>query len=399
MDIGSKIRGIYIPKKIYMHPDDKQGSNLVGWKPYETTIDRWVNCHRKGYAFVPGDMRDFRHPYYGKTYSHREALWHGTDWLVVDLDADHIDTCDAAAIHQMDPNIDDLAYAICESVSSGIDGRFARWHGIFALERTVTTRQEYNALLWGLQCKLTTMTGANRQPAQPCYGNGRPDAYFSLIENVLSVETIDELSAIGYNDLPALRKQRAQARDRSDGHYIGARTTGQLRTDYNSIKPDKLREFLARYQVPIYEGAKTAADESCLYYLPCPFRSEHTIELGATDTFLKVSAEGKWGFGCFHDHCQQRLAKAKKHGRSGWQVFKEAITCPVRLALKAQGARPAQIRHEDAARVYDNVICPRDNNHRGTALYRKSDKQCVFLCNQKGCAPVQWSEFLAMGVA
>ena len=394
MDFTTEKAGIFIPRQTCNHPDDKKAVKLYGYRRADLPIDRWIDCHQAGYVFVPGDMRSFPRHVNGRevqTFSHQEALWYGTDWIVLDLDHDDIDTHDAGSLQLVDQNVEDLLYAACESLSSNVDGRYARWHGFIVLENPITTREEYTALLIGLSQNIWTMTGMNRQPAQPVYGNARDDAYHLLLENVLTDEKTRELIELGYEINPAYRTQRKQARDRKPGEYVGS-ISADLLKDYSEIKPERLRQFLMDYQVPLYASNKVKG-ESTIYYLPCPFRSEHTIDGTSTETYITVN-DDKYTFGCFHDHCKNRFEEEKKKGRSRWKVFKEVMSCPIRMGLKRIGITPSQIRHEETARIYDNITCPRDNSHRGTALYRKSDGQCVFLCNSEGCEPVQWREYL-----
>ena len=397
MNLTTCVPGIFVPGRVYSHPDQKRDAVFHGYRHAELELERWVDCHRAGYLFVPGDMRaETRETPWGESqtvFSHAKHLWYGTEWFHIDLDDDSIQTHDSAAITAIDPLVEDLCYAVCESVSSNVDGRFARWHGIVGLERPVITDHEFEALTWGLQRRLTTMTGAGRNPAQPCFGNARKDAYHYRPENIISAADMQTLIEEGYDLIGAPTGGEINARDiSSEGIVHSSVRRGVLSETYDNIKPAKLRKFLSDYQVPLYSGNKTLKDGSRIYYLPCPFRASHTLKFqGATDSYIRAMPDGKWGFNCWHNSCQERIRKADK---SGWQVLREAMSCPVRCGLKRIGIAPRQVRYDDRARVYDHVICPRNNAHRGTAMYRISDGACFFLCNEDGCPSVYWGEFL-----
>ena len=408
MNYEKNVSGIFIPKSIanradyeLKHPDDKAfiSKELWGWKRADVPMHRWMDCHAQGFTFASGNMRSIPRPTFDggqeMIYTHREALWHGTDWLVLDLDHDDIDTHDATSLPLIDPEVENLVFGLRESVSCNIDGRFARWHGFVLLERTITTRQEYNALLEGLGARLWTMTGANRQPCQPIYGNARENAYQYLMENVLTNPMMDELIAEGRELQPKLQEVRPQKRELINADSVAnfvSPINQAIRKNYDDIEPKELGDFLARYRVPVYEG-KLDIDDGHLYLLPCLFRADHSSDVLDASTFIKVAKDGKWGYSCFHHSCQDRIERADK---SGWKLFKEAVTCPLRMGLKTLGVSPSRVRHGSKARVYDNVCCPRNNAHRGTALYRKADGQCVFLCDTNGCEPVKWQEFMSI---
>ena len=398
MSFDKNVAGLYTPLMTYRHPADKQTAKRYGYRRAEIPLSRWVDCHRRGFAFVAGDMRSYIDTCGRQQFSHQEALWHGTEWAVLDLDHDDIDTHDVTCLPQLCPESSELLFAACESLSANVDGRPARWHGFVLLERPITTRQEYKALLLALRERLWVLEGVERQPAQMVYGNGRPGAYYELFENVLSESLIQELVEVGYTLIPDLRTPRPQARDMPrTGGFTSSRITRAMLTDYSSIEPPKLREFLSAYQVPVYAGKKTSG-ASTLYYLPCPFSAEHTREFAATDAYLSVDDEGRWGFGCFHAHCKDRLARAKRldEKASGWQVFSDAICCPVRMGLKQVGLKPSRVIHAAEERVYKGIPCPRHSAHRGRAVFRFEDSQRMFRCAVKDCEPVGWQEFLRL---
>lgn len=404
------VHGLYTDVRTYLHPSDKglkpcpvtgrMQTGLHSYKRATLPLWRWVDCHKAGYAFVHGDMHSYVNDWGRETYSHRKSLWRGTDWIVLDLDSDVITTHDASQIHLIDPAVDDYLYAICESLSSNVDGRPARWHGFVHLERAFTQSEThlYTAFLYGLQRELRTMTGAERQPAQPVYGNGRPNAYAALPENTLSIQQIDTLIAKGLELYPQLAKATPLANTAGSAGMGYARPiTHSLRKDYTDIQPAALRQFLTDYAVPIYTGSKQFAQYR-LYYLPCPFRAHHSKDVALTDAYLRIDTDGTWGFRCFHDSCNKRIAEAKATDEtaSGWKVFSDAIRCPVRSDLKRIGITPKQVRHTAEARVYDAVPCPRDASHRGTALFRKTDSQRIFRCSSADCAPIAWNDFIRL---
>lgn len=397
MIFDKNVSGLYTPVMTYTHPAQKQAAKRWGYRRVEIPLSRWVDCHRHGFAFVPGDMWSYVDR--GRTrYTHAERLWQGTEWTVLDLDHDDIDTHDVTCLPQLCPELSDLLFAACESLSANVNGRPARWHGFVLLERPITTRQEYKALLLGLRERLWVLEGVERQPAQMVYGNGRPGAYYELFENVLSESLIQELVEVGYTLIPDLRNPRPQARDMPrTGGFTSRGITRAMLTDFASIEPPKLREFLSAFQVPMYAGKKTSTSRK-LYYLPCPFSADHTEEIAATDAYISVDDEGRWGFGCFHTHCQDRLARAKDldETASGWRVFSDAVRCPVRAGLRQVGLKHSGVIHAEAARVYQGIPCPRHAGHHGSALFRHEDKQRIFLCDVEDCEPVGWQEFLQL---
>ena len=399
MDYQKNVAGLYSARNRYRYPVDKRQSLPTDWAPMRVPLAQWVAWHRGGHALVSGEMRPIPHQLRGRrAYSHQEPLWQSTEWLALDLDDDRIDSRDAGSIHLINPDVDDLLFAVCESMSSRVDGNFARWHGFVLLEMPITTRQEYDALMWGLQGRLSTMTGAGRQPAHPCFGNARPDAYHVLLENVVCESMMRELMELGFQRDPTLRKPQVQARDRAHANAVGSRfITRELLTDYSGIEPKALQGFLSDFQVPVYAGKKTQGSRT-LYYLPCPFAAEHTMQVAATDTYLSVEDDGRWGFGCFHNHCQKRIADAKRADAeaSGWKLFADAVSCPVRMGLIQVGLEVPCVLHEKEARVYEGVPCPRHAEHRGIAVFRHEDKGRIFLCDEAACEPLGWQEFRQM---
>lgn len=374
--------GIYTDNYPVRCRKDKAKVKRYGYKSASVTIDRWLDCHSQGYLFIPGTMQSFYDPQWQcHRYTHAEALWMGTQWLVLDLDRDDdgFRLHDPAHLLDADPLAESLLYAVLESVSSLIEHRGARFHGFALCQRQITNRQEYDALMLGLQSKLTLMTGAGRQPAQPVYGNARPHCYKALFEAILTNDLIDELTEIGYQIKPELHTKKPQARDY--GYRPGNRsgnTAAAFATDYTQVKDETLQAWLADYKVDIYTGAKYQIGMHAeIHYLPCPFTHAHSESIdGPTDACITVRREdGSWGFKCFHEHCVDRH----------WEDFRDAMTCPVRNILRTQNQKPT-VEHTLNARAYRDVRCP-TCQQAGDAIYNTEQQRGIYAC-RSGCPPI-----------
>ncbi len=389
------VPGIFIDTQIRSREDKEKARNsLYGFKRAEIPIDRWMDCHKAGCVFVPGDMRSFYDADWQKQrYSHREALWNGTIWVVLDLDRDddkvpHVHEPSALTI--ADPNAENLLYGACESVSSLVGHRGARWHGFVLFERIIETRQEFDAIMHGLQAQLRFMTGAgSRQPAQPVYGNAREGCYSEIFESVIRKKQMTDLANIGYDLFPQLRTERIQARDCGAVQTGGGGRVHKVRqTNYDIVADVQLRTFFIDYGIPIYDGSKYHVGGALeIHYTPCPFGHWHSETTdGATDAFITIHAEtGKWGFKCFHEHCRDR----------DWQDFKAAMTCPVRGALRSVNVSYAFVEHHPKARVYRHVKCPICFGN-GDALFVHETQVPAFTCEsqQDICGPILIQEYM-----
>lgn len=407
-DIDKPLPGLYSVVERVVSPNVKRRARAIfaGWKRGEFEIHRWINCHRRGYTAVAGDMQAC-----GRTgrLTHGEPLWRGTSWGFLDLDNDEIPleksvaVTDPRAIHVIDPEVDNLLFAIAESVSSRWetpDGivQPARWHGVFCLESPVTDREEYRYLLTGMQASLKSMTGQERNPAQPCFGNGRQDAYVVEMENVISTQKAAELIRRG--------KSLSGRRTATSGPKVSAgpavpvgRFRGErIRRAYDGIEPKELRAFCERWQVPIYEGGIRHGDGGWIYYIPCPFVRGHDNLKSPTDAFLRVYPDRTFTFRCFHESCQARGCGRRSPAADAWAIFRVAMTCPIRTALISVGALPSpmQISHGDddeGYRYYYQLPCARDAAHRGRLVYRETDEAKYFLCPESGCPAMGFKEY------
>ena len=405
-DIDKPLPGLFSTEAQAMSPNVKRRASAIfaGFRRGEFEIHRWINCHRRGYTSVAGDMKPC-----GRTgrYTHGEALWAGTSWGFLDLDNDDIPleqsvtVTDPRAIHVIDPEVDNLLFAIAESVSSRWetdDGivQPARWHGIFCLERAVTCREEYRYLLTGMQATLKTMTGKERNPAQPCFGNGRPDAYCVELENVISTQKAAELMRLG-KSLSGRRSATSAPVSAGPAVPMGRFRGERIRRDYDGIEPKELRDFCERWAVPIYEGGIRHGDGGWIYYIPCPFERGHDNLKSPTDAFLRVYPDRTFTFRCFHESCQARGCGRSSPAEGAWEIFKSAMTCPVRAALLAIDELPPQmqIEHDDPRfRIYHGMSCPRDAAHVGAVCYRLADGASYFRCPASGCPPISFKDYL-----
>lgn len=380
------LAGLYTDRIILKTPADKSRVIRAGYKSAEVTIDRWLDCHCSGYVFVPGTMRPYFDPYRkAHLYTHDESLWHGTDFTVIDLDNEASNpVLDPTDFTYAEPNAPDFLYAAVESVSSMQGKNSARWHGFVLFARTITTREEYDAILVGLSAQLEYMTGAGRQPAQPVYGNAREGHYVEIFESVLSESVMSELAETGYQRFPNWRASKPQAREKQYSRGYGGKTR-KAQADYTIVKDPKLRQFLKDYNVVIYEGARFETSRHAeIYYTPCPFAADHSTHFdGATDAFITVNAsDGKWGFGCFHAHCVD--------AHRDWNQFRQAVTCPIRAVLKTNNIKPKSVEFEAEGRVYRGLTCPSCQT-LGDAVYLISEFRSVFVCEK--CAPVSFDTY------
>ena len=409
-DIDKPLPGLYSTEAQALTPNVKRRARAIfaGWKRGEFEIHRWINCHRRGYTAVAGSMEPC-----GRTgrFTHGEPLWRGTSWGFLDLDNDEIPSdkltvTDPRAIHVIDPEVDNLLFAISESVSSrwkAEDGvvQPARWHGIFALETPVVCREEYRYLLTGMQATLKTMTGKERNPAQPCFGNGREDCYTVTMENVISTARMGDLirrgkSLSGNFYEPRGKAPRKETPSAGPAVPVGRFRGERIRRGYDGIEPKELRDFCERWRVPIYEGGIRHGDGGWIYYIPCPFVRSHDNLKSATDAFLRIYPDRTFTFRCFHNSCQQRGCGRSSPAERAWEIFKAAMTCPIRTALILVNALPSAgdiAYQKDGYRYYHQMTCARDAEHRGRLVYRECDEAKYFLCPHSGCAPMGYKDY------
>ena len=360
---NKNLKGIYLDR-VAVKTRERKGvarNMLFGWKPAEVSIDRWIDCHDSGFLLVPGDMRSFydtRRSCWA--FSHSEALWYGTEWIVIDYDRDDTEYSipDISLIPTVDTEAENIFFAVCESVSSRVGHRGFRGHAFVVLETPITTRERYDALLYGLNANLKLMTGAGRQPAQVVYGNAREDRQSVYYEAVLTDADVDRFCEIGYSEYSVSREAKTQPRDNGYTPSRGSRKARTALSDYTRVKNLWLREFFQDYGVTIYTCSKPQGAGGCdeIYYTHCPFESEHTDDGGPTEASVVVrkceeTGAEKFGFQCFHEHCAQR----------NWHSFRSAITCPIRNTLRNMGMMSVSVSDDESAqrRQYSDVQCPR----------------------------------------
>lgn len=116
-------------------------------------------------------------------------------------------------------------------------------------------------------------------------------------------------------------------------------TTVIVPTPTTSTEPTiTLEEWLAQHNVEIL-GRKENVEGGTVYYVTCPFNSEHT----GTDAYCFEGA--KWGFQCHHNSCDGK----------NWYDFKAAVGGGISVSLPSE---PKQVARKTERQVPISTVYP-----------------------------------------
>ena len=335
------------------------GNNLWGWQYHPKSPSEWIKLLDQGRIIVPGIFIKTETATKGHyRYSHKEKGWCGTQMIFcdgdnikdVEFDDEGKDKNPTGIPYFTDPNIlferlpalKNEVYAIGHSVNSLSQDKpppHVRTRIAFLLEEIITDNRRFKDFLRGLSLDYPIISGAERQPAQPVYGNAG-NRHVVKGEKLIELDEPFTTQIFG-NVLSAQRanqiiKKGETERKRIEEEAKAKREAGGSATDNNSEytgEPVNLVNWLDEHNVSIIDTRKY--EGNTMYLVSCPWENEHTEDFGARDTAVFVDQDNdKWCFNCFHDHCKHR----------GWEDYRAKVA-PKHTIQSHRESRPQNERN------------------------------------------------------
>lgn len=289
---------------------DYAWDHLYGWEAAKLTAEDWMKRLEEGRTIQPGAFVKNED---GK-YTHTEDLWKGSYFICADADNfTGEDDADENAIESWTeqdglserfPSLKAEVYAVGQSVTSMSPDRepqHRRYRLIFLFDEPIQTGAHYRQILLKLAEKYPIIPAVERQPAQPVFGNARPETrQVHICGNVLKI---------------------------ADFPYVEP----QLEISKKPPKPPKKREvtldeFIREYNISTIKPRPKGG-----YFVECPWASTHASgQNGDTDAYVWQNSDGTFAFNCSHATC-------KKAARTTWEAYREAVA-PKPLKQKRQQA-------------------------------------------------------------
>ena len=214
----SKFNGIIIRKHRVQNDQTKKESidSLYGWAYVELSAEEWMSALEKGQTINIGEFV----PNKDGKYTHAEDCWRGTYFVCADGDEfEEIEPwAQQDGLSKRFPTLKDKAFAVQESVSSMTESKpHRRYRLIFRFDGMISSGSHYRNLLTQLKREFSIIADEERQPAQPVFGNARPEAgKVHIVGNILKLSDYREEIETQTNELrcPA-RKWNNQGRIRT----------------------------------------------------------------------------------------------------------------------------------------------------------------------------------------
>lgn len=267
--------------------------SLTGWQQKEQSVEDWIHELELGKTIILAEMKQNE----DESYSHAEKNFIRT-WFVfadadnfsgvefspegVDKNPDGIEFwTERDGLSKRYPDLLKTVFAVQESVSSmKTEIPHRRYRLVFRFDAPIETPDHYRYILSELHKKYPVISPANRQPAQPVFGNGNEKAA-TLKDNKLEIADFELI--------PEPEPETAPRAEQT--HHSKA-----------------LRDFLFDH------GIDHEVRDKGGFFVQCPFLSGHTDgKQGKTDSYVWEGESG-WAFYCSHAHCQNNRT---------WQRFKE----------------------------------------------------------------------------
>ena len=279
---------------------------LTGWERVIQSAEKWMQELEKGHTIILADMNVSD----TGTYTHAEKYWKSTCFLMcdadnikgVDFDSHGVDEnpdgvqpwTEIGGLSELYPKLKEKAYAVAESVSSMADWKetpHRRYRLIFQFDEPIIDGEHYRQILLALADEFPIIPKAERQPAQPVFGNARAGfAEVHICDNVLKLSDYPKNTP---DTLP---------------------TTPTPTTSTRTELPKKtLREWLDTWNIT-YDADASVSEK---YFVECPYKQHHTDGIcKPKDAYVFVNEQGKFAFHCSHASC-------KSAGRTTWESFKD----------------------------------------------------------------------------
>lgn len=289
---------------------DYAWDNLYGWEAAKLTAEDWMKRLEEGRTIQPGAFVKNKD---GK-YTHAEDFWKGSYFICADGDNfTGEDDADENAIESWTeqdglserfPSLKDEVYAVGQSVTSMSPDRepqHRRYRLIFLFDEPIQTGAHYRQILLKLAEKYPIIPAVERQPAQPVFGNARPETrQVHICGNVLKI---------------------------ADFPYVEP----QLEISKKPPKPPRKREVTLDEFIKEYNISTIKPRPKGGYFVECPWASTHASgQNGDTDAYVWENSDGTFAFNCSHATC-------KKAARTTWEAFREVVA-PKPLKQKQQQA-------------------------------------------------------------
>lgn len=277
---------------------------LTGWENVIQSAKKWMQELERGHTIILADMAASD----TGVYTHAEKYWKSTYFLMcdadnikgVDFDSHGVDEnldgvepwTEKGGLSELYPTLKEKVYAVAESVSSMADWKEAphrRYRLIFRFDEPITDGEHYRHILLALSEEFPIIPKAERQPAQPVFGNAREGfSEVHICDNVL------KLSDYPKNTLDPLP------------------TPAAATTSTTEYTKKTLREWLGTWNIA-YDADAGVSEK---YFVACPYKQHHTDGIcKPKDAYVFVNESGKFAFHCSHASC-------KSAGRTTWKSFK-----------------------------------------------------------------------------
>ena len=277
---------------------------LTGWENVIQSAEKWMQELERGHTIILADMAASD----TGVYTHAEKYWKSTYFLMcdadnikgVDFDSHGVDEnldgvepwTEKGGLSELYPTLKEKVYAVAESVSSMADWKEAphrRYRLIFRFDEPITDGEHYRHILLALSEEFPIIPKAERQPAQPVFGNAREGfSEVHICDNVL------KLSDYPKNTLAPLP------------------TPSAATTSTTEYTKKTLREWLGTWNIA-YDADAGVSEK---YFVACPYKQHHTDGIcKPKDAYVFVNESGKFAFHCSHASC-------KSAGRTTWESFK-----------------------------------------------------------------------------
>ena len=292
------------------------GDSLYGWEFVQLSAPDWIKELEAGHTVVMGGMipKDD-----GVSYTHAEEYWVGTHFVCadadnlvgVDFDQNGNDEnpeglqawTEDTGLSERYPDLKNQVYAVGQSVSSMTKAKpHRRYRLIFAFDKPIRTRAEYSAVLHTLHLKFPIICDDDRQPAQPVFGNARPETgKFHICGNILKLD--------GY--LAELEPEQPEPEQTQPLEVSNPVPTTTPTTPTKSLTLD---EFISENSIATIKPRPKGG-----HFVECPYQSEHASGKNTeTDAYIWENPDGTFAFYCSHSTCKQK-------GRNTWQSFRDKV--------------------------------------------------------------------------
>ena len=268
-------------------------ASLSGWKSASGTAEKWISQLEKGHTIQPSAFEKAA----DGTYRHAREYWRGTHFVCAD--ADHIQGVEFnketgedinpngvpywtedKQLAKLYPSLKTDCYAVLQSVSSMSDEKpppHRRYRLVFLFDEMIETDAHYSQILESLATKYPIISPANRQPAQPVFGNARPETGKAYIAgNILALSDYPLTQ-------PTLNEKPASKGNTPNGTYNA--TQRKYQHDLDRLIGDAQ---LVRHEMSVDGTVR----------VDCPFDPSHK-----RDAFVGLDADGYPYFKCHHNSC------------------------------------------------------------------------------------------------